>query len=105
MKKSYSASFKVRIVQEVLKCEKSIAQIAAENGVHPNAIGNWKAIALKGLPSLFENNQPAIAAEREAHAQQLRDLYVEIGRLTTQLAFVKKSSDGRSGSGNGSVRE
>lgn len=90
MKKTYSASFKARVVQEVLKGEKSIAQIAAENGVHPNAIGNWKAIALKGLPSLFEDKQPALLAERQAHAEQLRDLYEEIGRLSTQLAFVKK---------------
>jgi len=90
MKKTYSASFKARIVQEVLKGEKSIAQIAAENGIHPNAIGNWKAIALKGLPSLFEKNQPAIAAERQAHAEQFRDLDEEIGRLSTQLAFLTK---------------
>jgi transposase-like protein len=54
MKKAYSASFKARIVQEVLKGEKSITQIAAENGIHPNAIGTWKAIALKGLPSVRE---------------------------------------------------
>ena len=90
MKKTYSASFKARIVQEVLKGEKSIAQIAAENGVHPNAIGNWKAIALKGLPSLFENGPSKIDAERHPHAEQLRNLYEEIGRLTTQVAFLKK---------------
>lgn len=92
MKKVYSASFKARIVQEVLKGEKSITQIAAENGVHPNAIGNWKAIAIKGLPSLFENGPSKIDAERHAHAEQLRDLYEEIGRLSTQLAFLKKKS-------------
>lgn len=92
MKKRYSASFKARIVQEVLRGEKSIAQIAAENGVHPNAIGAWKALALKGLPTLFEADRSEIIAERAAHAQQLGALYEEVGRLTTQLAFLKKKS-------------
>ena len=34
---------------------------------------------------------PAIVAElKAAHAQQLEDLYAQIGRLTTQLNWLKK---------------
>ena len=31
-----------------------IAQLAAEHGVHPVQISQWKAAALKGLPAVFE---------------------------------------------------
>jgi transposase-like protein len=36
MRKQYEAAFKARIVLEAVKGEKTIAQIAAESGVHPN---------------------------------------------------------------------
>lgn len=92
MRKSYSATFKAQVVQEVLRGEKTIAQIAAAHGVHPNLIGIWKATALDRFPSLFEKDNADALAERHAHAQQLRELYEEIGRLTTQVAFLKKKS-------------
>jgi transposase-like protein len=41
MRKSSSAIFKAHVVQEVLRGEKTIAQIAAAHGVHPNLIGIW----------------------------------------------------------------
>ena len=39
---SYSAEFKVKIVLEVLKNEKSINQIAKEHNILPKNIINWK---------------------------------------------------------------
>jgi len=35
MRKQYSAAFKARVVQELLKEEKTLAQIAAAYEVHP----------------------------------------------------------------------
>jgi putative transposase len=62
---------------------------AAEYKVHPKVLRDWKALALKGLPSLFEKRDD-LAAVQTAHAQQLEDLYAHIGRLTTQLGWIKK---------------
>lgn len=92
MRKHYSATFKAQIVQEVLKGEQTIAQIASEHGVHPNLIGIWKATALERFASLFERDNADRVAERLAHEKQLGDLYEEIGRLTTQVSFLKKKS-------------
>jgi transposase-like protein len=92
MRKHYSATFKAQIVQEVLKGEKTIAQIASENDVHPNLIGIWKSTALGRFPSLFEKEGADRAAEQVAHERQFKELYEEIGRLTTQVAFLKKKS-------------
>ena len=89
MRKQFSAAFKAQVVQELLKEEQSIAQLAAEYGVHPTQLGKWKALALHGLPSLFEERSE-VGALKTAHEAQLTALYAEIGRLTTQVAWLKK---------------
>jgi putative transposase len=91
MKTNYTSAFKAQVVLELLKEEKTISQIAAECKVHPNVLRDWKAVALRGLPSLFEKRDD-LAAITNAHAQQLEELYAQIGRLTTQLTWIKKKS-------------
>lgn len=91
MKKSYSPAFKAQIVRELLKEEKSVSQLATEHGLHPNQLYRWREIALTGLPSLFgQESAQAHAAKEAAQEQQLQDLYAEIGKLTTQLNWLKK---------------
>jgi len=90
MRKQYTAAYKARIVQELLKEEKTLAQIASEYEVHPTQLKNWRAIALEGLPDLFEK-QDGTAELRRAHEQQLTELYAEIGKLSTQVAWLKKT--------------
>ena len=92
MRKRYSATEKAQIVLEALKEEKTIAQIAAAHQVHPNQISKWKGEALQGLPSLFTHEERATRTLEAAHARELQDLYAEIGRLTTQLGWLKKKS-------------
>ncbi len=89
MRKQYTAAFKTRVVQELLKEEKTLAQIAAEYEVHPTQLKSWRAVALEGLPSLFEK-QDSTAELKRAHEQQLTELYAEIGKLSTQVAWLKK---------------
>ncbi len=54
MRKHHSAAFKAQVVQDLLREEKTIAQLATEHGIHPNQLSKWKATALRGLPGLFE---------------------------------------------------
>jgi len=89
MRKQYSAAFKARVVQELLKEEKTLAQIASEYEVHPTQLKNWRAVALEGLPSLFER-QDTTADLKRAHEQELSELYAEIGKLSTQVSWLKK---------------
>ena len=92
MKKQYTANFKAQMVREILKEEKTLVQIASEHGIHPQQLTDWKAIALKGLPNLFENTRKTEAKIRADYEQQQQELYAEIGKLTTQLAWLKKKS-------------
>lgn len=92
MKKHYTTKQKAQIVLEMLKEERPIAQIASAYGIHPNQLYQWKAQVVEELPKLFEGDHKTEKAIRAAHEQELSELYVEIGRLTTQLAWLKKKS-------------
>jgi len=78
MRTQFSGIFKARIVPEVLREEKFMVQPAAENGVHPTQLGKRKAVALKGLPSLFEE-RAAAETLKAAHEAQ----------LTAEVAWLK----------------
>ena len=45
-RKIHTATFKAQVVQQVLREDKTLAQIAAEHGIHPNQISQWEAAAL-----------------------------------------------------------
>ena len=89
MRKQYTSAFKAKVVQELLKEEKTLVQIASEYEVHPTQLKSWRTIALEGMSSLFEK-QDSTAELKETHEQQLTELYAEIGKLTTQVTWLKK---------------
>ena len=90
MRKTYTATFKAHVVRELLKEELTLAQIATKFSVHPTQLSQWKATAIRRLPDLFVDEQQSLDATKAAHEQQLTDLYAEIGKLSTQLAWLKK---------------
>jgi transposase len=92
MKKRYTAKQKAQIVLEILKEERSITQVASMYGVHPTQLYKWKAQALENLPGLFEDEHKDEKALKAEHERQLKELYAEIGKLSTQLAWLKKKS-------------
>jgi len=92
MRKQHSAAFKVQLILDVLKEEKTISRIASEAGVHPVQISKWKSQALEGLPFLFDSDYAGRSAEKAAYEKQLHELYAQIGKLTTQLGWLKKKS-------------
>src|SRR5207237_6588603 len=91
MKRQHTANFKAQVVQELLKEDKTIAQIAAEYEVHPTQLRRWKAIVVERLPSLFEEKD-SIVAMRAEYEERLNGLYGDIGRLTTQLTRARKKN-------------
>jgi transposase len=92
MRKRYTAKQKAQIVLEILREEKTITQIASEYGIHPNQLHRWKKQALEGFPKVFENDAQAERNKDAEHERQLKELYAEIGRLTTQLNWLQKKS-------------
>jgi transposase-like protein len=92
MKKHYTAEQKAKIVLEILKEERSVAQIASEQSIHPNQLYKWKALALEKLPDIFEGERKNEQAQKAEHERELKELYAEIGKLSTQLSWLKKKS-------------
>lgn len=92
VRKSYSPEFKAKVVLEILKEEKSISELSSEHGVHPTQLNRWTALAIKELPSLFTDRHNEAAALKADYEKQLQELYAEVGKLTTQLAWLKKKS-------------
>lgn len=91
MRKRHSPEFKARAVLETLKEERPLNQIASDYEVHPNLLSAWKGSAVQGLPTLFEREHQA-QADQQAHDKQLEALYATIGKLSTQVAWLKKKS-------------
>jgi putative transposase len=90
-RKQYSSALKAKIVVEALRETKTIAELASEHQIHPNLIAKWKRDALDGLPSFFERSRQQNQKEQEQQ-EKIDELYQEIGRLTTQVNWLKKKS-------------
>jgi transposase-like protein len=92
IRKRYTASQKAQIVLEMLREENTVAQIASEYGIHPNQLHRWKTQAIEAFPRLFEDDHKTDRAKDAEHERQLNELYAEIGRLSTHVAWLKKKS-------------
>ncbi len=89
MKNNYTGEFKKNVVLEVLKEEKTISQIACENEIDSRQIFRWKNIVLEKMPEIFEEKKKGADKVKELE-KKLEESYVEIGKLTTQLNWLKK---------------
>lgn len=91
-RKPHTADEKAKLVLEALQGESTINEIAAENGVHPSLLTRWKKEAMAGLPGIFENDSAKKRKEKKALDAEKDELFAQIGKLTTQLEWLKKKS-------------
>jgi putative transposase len=89
MKKTYTATVKAQAVWELFKETKTLNQLASEYGGAATVVRAWKLAAIKGLADVFEKRD-SVTELKAAHERQGEDRYAEIGRLTTQVHFLKK---------------
>jgi len=54
MRRCFSAKQKAQIALEILRDEKTIAQVASEHGVHPTQLHRWNKYVLERLPKAKE---------------------------------------------------
>ena len=92
MRKSYTGKFKATVVLEILKEEKTLSEIASQYEVHPNQLTKWRKEAVNGLTKVLEDGRKKSDHEKEAMEKKTQELYAEIGKLTTQLNWLKKKS-------------
>lgn len=93
MRKSDSPEFKAKVVREILKEDKTLSQVAATYEIHPNLAAQWRDQGLVGLVGTFSRARESDwQAKEAAYEEEKQGLYAEIGRLSTQLAWLKKKA-------------
>ena len=70
MRRRFTAKQKAQTVLEILREEKTIAQMASEYGVHPTQLHRWKKQVMERLPELFERDDRQERAKAAAHKQE-----------------------------------
>jgi transposase len=88
-RKSHSAEFKAQVALAAFKGDKTISELAALHGVHPTLITTWKKQLLDNAEELFQRGVKVSSVEHETLQAQL---YEQIGRLKTELDWLKKKS-------------
>lgn len=90
--RKYSGKQKAQIVIEMLQGGKTISQISSAYGIHTSQLYKWREQAMRGMPELFDQSGKSEKEMKARHESQIEDLYAEIGKLTTQLSWLKKKS-------------
>ena len=91
MRKNYTSDFKTKVVLELLQEELTIGQISSKHEVHRSQLNQWKKAVLEGIPELLSDGRKRDNLAKE-HEETVRDLYAQIGELTTKLNWLKKKS-------------
>jgi len=90
-RRKFSSEYKVKIVIEVLREERTLGEIAAANEINPNQLTRWKQEFLAKAPTLFDEPKTIKAHQRaEEDAIKERDqLLKTIGQLTMERDFLQ----------------
>ncbi len=92
VRKKFTDEFKTQVVLEVLKEEKTLAQLASNYAVSSTQLIRWRDQAIQSLGRSFSDERKAQNALKDQYEAKIAELYSEIGRLTTQVTWLKKKS-------------
>ena len=88
-RKTHTAAFKAQVALAALKSDRTVNELAAQFGVHPTLIHEWKKRLLAGAEVIFAHGIKADAGDTEARQAEL---FEQIGRLKMELEWVKKKA-------------
>ena len=88
-RKTHTAAFKAQVALAAVRGDKTINELAGLHEVHPTLIHSWKKQLLANAEALFAGGTKAPSTDHEALQSQL---YEQIGRLKTELDWLKKKA-------------
>lgn len=88
IRRKHSPEFKLKAVMEILKGEKTAAQLAGELGVHPLMLSEWKKHFVEVGVQIFE--RPRKASKISEETREKAELFEQIGRLKMENEWLKK---------------
>ena len=88
IRRKHAPEFKLKAVIEILKGEKTAAQLAGELGVHPIVLSDWKKHFLEMGAQIFEKARKVSKTGEDA--KEKAELFEQIGRLKMENEWLKK---------------
>lgn len=95
-RRRYDPQFKMRVALEVYKGDKTLSQVASENGIAPSVAVEWRDQLLsEGARDIFGKTQQEHErkAREEAAAKEHDELLRKIGQLTVERDFLQRFCD------------
>ena len=91
-RRQYTSEFKVKLVLELLREEKTVGELAAHYQINPNQITRWRSEFLEKAPELFDDAKTTKARKKaeEAAAKEKNRLLKTIGQLTMERDFLQE---------------
>lgn len=89
IRKRHSREFKMKVVLDLLKGDKSLSVLSSEHGVHATQLKEWKEQALTAMQDRFSTNR----GRKKGGGTPDNKLYEEIGRLKVELDFLSGKLD------------
>lgn len=86
-RKQHTPEFKLKAVLEVLKGEKTAAQVAGEFEVHPVVLSEWKKYFTETGAQVFAKPRKS---KQVSEAKEKAELFEQIGRLKMENEWLKK---------------
>lgn len=86
-RRNHDAGFKARVALEAVKGERTMSELAADYGVHPTMIHQWKKALLDGAADIFERGTKKTA---EVDEDTVRSLHAKIGELAVANDFLSR---------------
>ena len=86
MRKEYTPKYKLKVVLETIKGDKTIAQICQEFEVVSSQVYKWKKQLLDHGSAVFETSK----SRKTEESKDIKALYAKIGELSVERDFLKK---------------
>jgi transposase len=84
-RKNHAPAFKAKVALAALSCEKTIAELSSEVGVHQTQIHRWVKQIKESAAGIFAGEIKTEEAKKE---KELHELHAKIGQLTVERDFL-----------------
>ncbi len=87
-RRNFPAKFKAKVALEAVNGSQTLAELSTKHEVHAAMVSTWKKTLADRAEELFETRR----GRKSAEDSELTDrLYREIGKLQTELSWLKKN--------------
>lgn len=91
-RRNFTPEQKAKLVMEVLREERTLNAIAAENEINPAQLGRWKTEFINNAARAFSKETDEVEKVKQSHEKEKDELLKQIGQLSYEVAWLKKKS-------------